>query len=219
MRLEDMPGMLITLEGGEGAGKSTLMKALVAKCVGEQVPVIETREPGGTPLAEALRSLILNPPGGAPISPLAEALMLNAARLDHLEKKIRPALADGSWVISDRFSDSTLAYQGSIGGVPLSVLRSLEATVLGDIPEPVTLILDADPEALLERRKARGGATDAFEARPLSFHRSVRETFLKIAKERPERYVVLNALRTPPRLLEDAWTAILAAKAAKARDA
>lgn len=205
-------GLFITLEGGEGAGKSTLLDALLSRCDENGISVIKTREPGGTPLAEKLRNLILNPPDEQSISALAEALMLNAARLDHIEKKIRPALGNGQWVICDRFADSTLAYQSATGGTPLSVLRSLEKSVVGNTRPNLTLMLDAAPEDLLKRRADRGGAVDAFEARPLSFHRAVRETFLQIAKENPDRCHVLNALRTPERLLDEAWAAILEAQ-------
>ena len=135
--------------------------------------------------------------------------MLNAARLDHLQKKINPSLRSGNWVICDRFADSTLAYQSAVGGVPLSVLRSLEKTVLQDTRPDLTLILDAEPRDLIERREQRDQAADGFELRPPSFHAAVREIFLQIAKEEPERCKVLNALRTPDRLLEDAWKAIL----------
>ena len=210
-----MHGLFITLEGGEGSGKSTLMKALMVRCAENGIDAISTREPGGTPLAEKLRDLVLNPPAETPISPFAAALMVNAARVDHLEHKIRPALEKGTWVISDRFADSTLAYQGASDGVPMAILRSLEATTLGDTRADLTLILDAEPEALLERRKARGLALDAFETRPLAFHRSVRQAFLQIAEDDPARCHVLNALRTPERLLEDAWTAIMAKQKAK----
>ena len=212
-----MMGLFVTLEGGEGAGKSTLLAGLMARCAQNGIDVTETREPGGTPLAEQIRALVLNPPESQVISPLAEALMLNAARQDHLEKRIRPALASGRMVICDRFSDSTRAYQGAMGGVSPGLLRSLESSVLGETRPDLTLILDADPEALVERRKARGGALDAFEARPLSFHTAVRDAFVEIAGEDPDRCIMLNALRTPERLLDEAWAAILDKQKAKTR--
>ena len=118
-------GMFITLEGGEGAGKSTLQNALTDRLNASGYSVIATREPGGTKLAEAIRDLTLHPPGDD-WSPMAEALLMNAARTDHLEKVIRPALERGSWVICDRFSDSTLAYQSAADGVNLKQLRRLE---------------------------------------------------------------------------------------------
>lgn len=203
-------GCFITLEGGEGAGKSTLLDALAARAAQEGVTSIKTREPGGTLLAESLRALILTPPEGAQLSPMAEALMLNAARSNHLDQKIRPALETGHWVFCDRFSDSTLAYQSAGDGVAMSTLLAIEALVIESTRPDITLILDAPPEDLLERRRARGGPADAFEARPLEFHRNVRDAFLAIARKWPERCIVLDALLPQNRLLEDAWAAIQA---------
>lgn len=201
-------GRFITLEGGEGAGKSTLLKSLAKRAEAHGICVVETREPGGTPLAEATRNLVLSPPDKEKWSPLAEALMMNAARSDHLEKKIRPALESGQWVLCDRFSDSTLAYQSAGKGVALPTLLTMEAFVLDGSRPDVTLILDAAPEDLLSRRRARGGETDAFETRPMRFHRDVRAAFLQIADRWPERCIVLDALASPERLLEEAWATI-----------
>jgi len=203
-----LQGRFVTLEGGEGAGKSTLIAALADRAKEHNISTEVTREPGGTPLAEAVRTLALTPPEGAKWSPLAEALLMNAARADHLEKLIRPALERGQWVMCDRFSDSTLAYQSADGGVSMPTLLTLEATVLEWSRPDLTLILDAPPEALLKRRVTRKTANDAFETRPLSFHRAVREAFLQIAKRNPERCVVLNAEQAPGRILEEAWAAI-----------
>jgi len=134
---------------------------------------------------------------------------MNAARANHLDDLIRPSLANGSWVLSDRFSDSTLAYQ-SIGGVPLETLRMLEAAVLGDTVPNITLVLDAPPSGLIERRQSRGEPLDAFEARPLTFHEAVRERFMTIAMTDPNRYIVLDALAAPEDVLKAAWSAIAA---------
>ena len=207
MRKKDLLGCFVTLEGGEGAGKSTLLNNLATRTQQEGIESIQTREPGGTPLAENLRNLILHPTEGR-WSPMAEALMLNAARSDHLEKKIRPALEAGQWVFCDRFSDSTLAYQSAGQGVAMSTLLAMEAFVIEYSRPDVTLILDAPPEKLLERRRARGGKADSFETRPMQFHRNVRSAFLNIAKKNPERCIVLDALLPEPRLLEEAWAAV-----------
>ena len=182
-------GLFITLEGGEGAGKSTLQRALVDKLEATGQEVVATREPGGTPLAEAVRQLALHPPGHA-WSPMAEALLMNAARTDHLEKVIRPALDRGAWVICDRFSDSTLAYQ-SAGGLSMKVLKRLEKTVLDKTTPDLTLILDAPIGQL---RIRRGSDSDAFEDRGMEFHDSVREAFLRIAEDEPERCVLILSL-------------------------
>ena len=199
-------GIFITLEGGEGAGKSTLQNALTDRLNASGYSVIATREPGGTKLAEAIRELTLHPPGDD-WSPMAEALLMNAARTDHLEKVIRPALERGSWVICDRFSDSTLAYQSAADGVNLKQLRRLEKIVVDKTVPDITLILDAPIGQL---RVRRGSETDAFEKRGLEFHHAVREAFLAIAEEDPHRCVVIDALQSPDDVLTAALRAIKA---------
>ncbi|MEO0883188.1 MAG: dTMP kinase [Pseudomonadota bacterium] len=201
-------GRFVTLEGGEGSGKSTLIAGLAERAKAHDISAEVTREPGGTPLAEALRKLALTPPHGETWSPLAEALLMNAARADHLEKRIRPALERGQWVLCDRFADSTIAYQSADGSVSMPTLLTLEATVLEWSRPDLTLILDAPPEALLKRRKTRPANDDIFETRPMAFHRAVRNAFLQIAQRNPERCVVLDAEQAPGRLLEEAWAAI-----------
>lgn len=189
-----LAGIFITLEGGEGTGKSTLQAQLCARLSHLGYKVCQTREPGGTPLAEAVRQLALYPPGGERFSPLAEALLMNTARSDHLEKLIRPALTDGEIVICDRFADSTRVYQAVEDGAPPSFLEFMETQVLaGTIPD-LTLILDAPPRQLLARRDGRSADTDVFEGRDLAFHDAVREGFLAIARDDPGRCVVLDAL-------------------------
>ncbi len=205
---DSLLGCFVTLEGGEGSGRSTLIAALAARAKSHHIDVVTTREPGGTPLAEALRRLALNPAKGERWSPMAEALLMNAARSDHLDKKIRPALEAGQWVLCDRFSDSTLAYQSVDHGVSQSTLLTMEALVVESTRPDVTLVLDAPPEKLLARRQMRGGPIDAFENRPIAYHRKVREAFLSIARKWPDRCIVLDALKTPERLLEEAWAAI-----------
>jgi len=198
-------GLFITLEGGEGSGKSTLQNSLAEKLRAGGYKVVATREPGGTPLAEAVRNLALHPPAGE-WSPMAEALLMNAARVDHLEKVIQPALDRGSWVICDRFSDSTLAYQ-SVGGVDRKILRRLEKPVLGKAKPDLTLILDAPVGQL---RVRRGSESDAFEDRGMEFHHGVREAFLEIADEEPDRCIVIDAMLPPQEVLRSALSAIKA---------
>lgn len=200
------PGRFITLEGGEGTGKSTLIAGLRAALEARGIEVLVTREPGGTPLAEAVRSLALTPPEGESWSPLAHALLMNTAREDHLVKKIRPALAAGTWVISDRFADSTRAYQ-SIDGVGLETLLAIEAAIVGETRPDLTLILDAAPEALAERRRIRD-VTDVFEAKAAAFHAQVRAAFLAIAEAEPERCVIIDALGPPEEVLARALSAL-----------
>ncbi|MEO9970086.1 MAG: dTMP kinase [Hyphomonadaceae bacterium] len=200
-------GRFITLEGGEGSGKSTLLTGLTARTEALGIQVVRTREPGGTPLAESVRALALHPPDGQNWSPLAEALLMNAARASHLDELIRPSLDAGHWVLCDRFSDSTLAYQ-SVGGVPMATLRAMETSVLKNTAPDLTLILDAAPEDLIERRRSRGEALDVFEARPQAFHTAVRNAFVSIAHSDPSRYVLIDALASADDVLDAAWSAI-----------
>lgn len=199
-------GRFITLEGGEGAGKSTLIAGLRTALEARGLDVRVTREPGGTPLAERVRTLALTPPDGEAWSPLAHALLMNTARQDHLEKLIRPALAQGAWVLCDRFADSTLVYQ-SIEGVPVELLQQLQAMIVGATQPDLTLILDAPPEALFERREQRA-ISDVFEAKDLSFHQEVRDGFQKIAGQAPGRCRILDALAAPDEVLAQALHAI-----------
>lgn len=197
-----LAGQFITLEGGEGTGKSTLIAGLANALRERGISCIVTREPGGTPLAEHVRDLALNPPDGESWSPLAQALLMNAAREDHLERQIRPALRAGRWVLCDRFADSTRAYQ-SIDGIAMSTLLAFERAVVGATKPNLTLILDGDPELLLQRRALRG-TSDAFEEKEMAFHVHVRETFLSIARDEPARCRVINALQSVDDVLNDA---------------
>ncbi|MGE6697966.1 dTMP kinase [Hyphomonas sp. NPDC076900] len=207
--MSDRPaGHFITLEGGEGTGKSTLAKALVLKLEAAGIHAVLTREPGGTPLAEAARHLLLHPPEGEAWSPLSEALLVNAARRDHLEKLIRPTLARGDWVICDRFADSTRVYQSIGGGVAQNTLLSIEREVLGGTLPSMTLVLDVSLEIARERRAVRAGALDTFERRPDAFHEAVRAAFLAIAQAEPERCRLIDAGQTPEGVLAAAWAEI-----------
>ncbi len=202
----DVPaGRFITLEGGEGSGKSTLLRALKDRLEAADIEIVVTREPGGTPLAESVRELVLHPPGGRTWSAMAEALLMNAARTDHLEKLIRPALAEGKWVLCDRFADSTRAYQNVAGGVSLDVLKQMETAVLGPTRPDLTLVLDAPVDATTARRASRG-VDDAFEVRGLDFHRAVRRAFLEVAESDPQRCRVVDASRPADEVAANAWT-------------
>ncbi len=202
------PGRFITLEGGEGAGKSTLQAALAARLHGEGVDTLLTREPGGTPLAEAIRKLLLHPPKDEAWTPLAEALLVNAARSDHLDKQIRPALAAGKWVICDRFSDSTRVYQGIGERVPQSVLAMMEQAVVAETAPDLTLILDLPVDLAHVRRASRDADPDTFERRPDDFHRAVRLGFAQIARDDPERCRLIDASRPKDEVVALAWREI-----------
>ena len=192
-------GRFITLEGGEGTGKSTLIQGLRATLVNRGLDVLVTREPGGTPLAEQIRTLALSPPDDLNWSPLSHALLMNTSREDHLTKVIRPALAQGTWILCDRFADSTRAYQ-SIDGVDTNTLLQIERIVVGETRPDLTLVLDAAPQALASRRQARG-VSDVFEARDMNFHNQIRAAFIEIAEAEPGRCAIIDALQSPPDVL------------------
>jgi dTMP kinase len=184
-------GFFISFEGGEGAGKSTQIRRLADRLATAGHDVIVTREPGGSPGAEAIRDLLVN--GAADRwSPVTESLLMYAARRDHLERVIRPALARGAIVLCDRFADSTRAYQGAGGDAPASLIAALEAHVLGGTVPVLTLILDLPAEVGLQRAEARGGAA-RFESKGLAFHERLRAGYLEIARQEPERCVVIDA--------------------------
>lgn len=211
-------GIFITFEGGEGAGKSTQVRRL-AEHLRARTPraVVVTREPGGSPKAERLREALLA--GVAkPYGPFAEALLFSAARIDHLDSLIKPALARGSVVICDRFADSTRAYQGAAGGLDDATLLALERVVVGETRPDLTLILDLAPETGLARARRRGRTAadgtggrepDRFEAEALDFHERLRAAFRGIAEAEAGRCVVIDADRDP----EAVAAAILAAVA------
>ncbi len=177
-------GRFITFEGGEGAGKSTQAQRLVLALEAQGLEVVRTREPGGSSGAEALRELIVTGAGDR-WSPLSETLILYAARDDHLQRVIRPALARGAWVVCDRFSDSTRAYQGAAGGVDEAVIEGLG----------------------LARAQARGGAA-RFEAKGVAFHARLRQGFLAIARAAPRRCVVLDGTGDPDSVAGAVWAAV-----------
>jgi len=185
-------GRFITLEGGEGAGKSAQARRLAARLSALGVEVVATREPGGTPHAERLREAILS---GAlrELGPEAEAIAFAAARIDHVDERIRPALERGAWVVSDRFADSTRAYQGAGGKLGPAFVERLERIAVGDIRPDLTLILDIDPEQGLARAARRSGAADRFEREGLDFHHTLRQAFLAIAEAEPGRCAVIAA--------------------------
>lgn len=203
-------GRFITLEGGEGAGKSTLARALKERVEALGLRVTLTREPGGSPRAEAIREIILS--GGVrQHGPFVEALMFSAARIDHIDRLIRPALERGDCVICDRFIDSTRAYQGTLGKVDAALLGELEAVTIDGLLPDLTVILDLDPAiglARAARRRAPDEAVDRFEGEALAFHRTLRQAYLDIAAAEPQRCVVLDGSLAPAALAQSAWNAI-----------
>jgi dTMP kinase len=197
-------GAFITLEGGEGAGKSTLIQALAVRLRAAQREVVVTREPGGTPGAEAIRGLLVT--GTADRwSPLSEVCLFYAARHDHLERVIRPALARGAVVLCDRFADSTRAYQGQAGGAGRAAVEALDALVVGSTQPDLTLLLDIAPEVGLARAAARRDQEARFESKALAFHAGLRAAYLALAGEEPGRFAVLDAAAPPEAVADAAW--------------
>ena len=188
-----MTGRFITLEGIEGAGKSTVAKFVLAYLARRQIPGRLTREPGGTPLAERIRQLVLER-GAEPLSPVAETLLMFAARDLHLQHVIRPALARGEWVVCDRFTDATRAYQGSGRGVDPDLIESLAAAVHGGLAPDCTLLLDLPVSVGLARARGRAtGESDRFEAETQAFFEKVRAGYLELARRAPGRFRVIDA--------------------------
>ncbi|WP_353859317.1 dTMP kinase [Azospirillum formosense] len=185
-------GRFITLEGGEGAGKTTQIRLLADALIGWGKRVVLTREPGGSPGAEEIRGLLVSGETGR-WGPVTEALLHTAARRDHLERTVWPALEAGHWVICDRFFDSTMAYQGYGLGLGRDLVAALQATALGDFRPDLTLILDLPVEEGLARAAARRGGEDRYERMDVAFHHRLRDGFLDIAAREPERCVVVDA--------------------------
>lgn len=204
-------GRFITFEGGEGAGKSTQLKRLVSRLESNGREVVSTREPGGSPGAEGIRELVLK--GSADRwSAVTETLLMYAARRDHLERVIRPALARGAWVVCDRFADSTRVYQGILGKVDERLIKGLERVSIGDLAPDLTIVLDVPVELGLERVRLRRGAKtpDRFEAENVEFHQKLRDAYLAIAAEEPARCVVVDACAAKEAVAKDIWDAVQA---------
>lgn len=213
-------GQFITFEGGEGAGKSTQTQHLAKFLEQSNKSVLLTREPGGTQTAEEIRALLLSPERSENFTPLTELLLFFAARQEHLEKKIRPALKAGQWVICDRFIDSSRAYQGGAGGVDSETLAQLEKRVVGRTLPNLTIILDIPAEEGLRRARARARGVqqdaaqdiglDGFEKRDIAFHETLRQAFIEIAAQEPARCIVIDALQSEQEIARQIKQAVTA---------
>ena len=202
-------GKFITLEGGEGAGKSTQAAILVNRLARAGRRVFSTREPGGSPEADKIRAALLS--GHVwQFGPFAEAVLFSVARKGHVDGAIFDELARGRWVVCDRFADSTRAYQGVTGGVPRSVINALERLTLRGLVPNLTFIFDIPAEEGLARAAQRLGAEapDRFEAQDLASHERIRRAFLDIAAEEPDRCVVVDARQPEAVVAEDVWEAV-----------
>jgi dTMP kinase len=209
----DIPAVaprFITFEGGEGVGKSTQVKRLLVRLNRLGLEAVRTREPGGTPKAEHVRAFILQGRSEA-WGPGAEAVLFAAARLDHVNQLIAPTLQSGKWVISDRFHDSTRAYQGLTGGVNDKLIRGLETLALNGHAPDLTFVLDMDPVVAFNRVNSRelepalAQSGDRFEKEDLDWHRRLRQAFLDIAAQNQERCVVLPANQSEDALEDEVW--------------
>lgn len=200
-------GRFITFEGGEGGGKSTQIALLTGALRGIDINPLLTREPGGVPGAEEIRTLLVKGEVNR-WTPLTEALLNYAARAEHLDKAIRPALDRGEWVICDRFADSTVAYQGYGHGVALADLTTLYTMVVQDLTPDLTLILDLPPAIGLARANDGTGGEDRYERMDLSFHEKLRQGFLDIAKADAGRCVVIDATQSLDAVAADIRTAL-----------
>lgn len=184
-------GKFITIEGTEGVGKSTNLTYVHAWLEARGIEVIVTREPGGTPLAEEIRSLLLTK-RDEPVDDTAELLLVFAARAQHLQQVIKPALARGAWVLCDRFTDATYAYQGGGRGLDTTVIAQLEHLVQGELRPDLTVVLDIEVELGLQRARQRA-ELDRFESEAVAFFERVRKAYQRLAQTAPSRYVVVNA--------------------------
>ena len=188
----------ITIEGGEGAGKSTAQRFIADRLAERGITTLQTREPGGTPLAEAIRQTLLSVDGEAPVE-MTELLLVFAARAQHLAKVIEPALLRGDWVLSDRFTDATYAYQGAARGLSTATILHLEQLVQGGRQPDKVLILDLPPEIGMARARSRG-ELDRFEREDHDFYERVRAGYLMRAEATPERYSVIDAGQALPQV-------------------
>jgi len=198
----------ITLEGGEGAGKSTQVRFLADKLKAAKVDVLCTREPGGSPGAEEIRRLLVE---GAPgrWDAVSEMLLMFAARADHVARTILPALDRGQWVLCDRFTDSTYAYQGAARGTDREIIRRVQSAAIGDFKPALTLVLDLPVAVGLERAKGRPGSENRFEKFNTEFHEKLRQAFIDIARRNGDRCVLLDAAGSEDDVAELIWQTVV----------
>jgi dTMP kinase len=192
--MQQKRGQFITIEGTEGVGKSTNIAFIQAYLAEQGIELLTTREPGGTPLAEQIRELLLEN-RDEKMDEATELLLVFAARSQHLHSVILPALASGKWVLCDRFTDATYAYQGGGRGLDVKLIEMLEQAIQGDVRPDLTLLLDIDVKVGLERA-GRRGALDRFENEQIAFFEKVRETYLALAEASPQRYALIDASQT-----------------------
>jgi dTMP kinase len=204
--MNNKKGRLITVEGTEGVGKSTAIAAVCQTLEKRGVSVFLTREPGGTPVAESIRSILLTD-HDEPIVPMTELLLMFAGRSQHIEQRVKPALARGEWVISDRFTDASFAYQGAGRELGQEKVRVLADWVQGDCVPDLTILLDAPVEVGLQRMAARG-AKDRIEKEGVAFFESIRSAYLQLAQDNPDRFCVVDANTDEETVISSMLTAV-----------
>ncbi len=201
-----MRGLFVTFEGGEGSGKSTQITRLASRLRERGLDPLITREPGGTPLAEGIRTLLLDPTRTP--SPVSEALLMEAARADLVSTVIGPALSAGRVVLCDRYADSTLAYQGAGRGLDLRMLASWNAAATGGLVPDLTLLFDVDPTLGLSRRSSDVHQTNRLDREPAEFHQRVRRHYLALAAADPARWTRVDAARPPDEIAQTVWAVV-----------
>ncbi len=202
--------LFVTFEGGEGSGKSTAIKSLVEKLKSEGYDILLTREPGGTSISEQIREVILNKKN-TEMDPITEALLYAAARRQHVIEKVRPALKEDKLVLCDRFLDSSLAYQGGARGLGMDLVLEINKPAIDGLWPDITIFFDLNPELGLARISANSGREiNRLDVEKMEFHQRVRSSFLYLASRYPERYVIIDASKSPAEVLEEAYNAIKA---------
>jgi dTMP kinase len=202
-------GRFITFEGGEGSGKTTQIKRLAEALGGRGVRPLVTREPGGSPGAEIVRHLVLAGVGKI-LGANGEALLVAAARDDHVQSVIAPALKQGQWVLCDRFTDSTRVYQGKLGAADINLIRAMERVTIGELKPDLTIVLDVPAEVGLARAAERRGtdAPDRFEAEDINYHRRLRDAFRQVAADEPDRCVLIDATQDIEAIAKRVWNVV-----------
>lgn len=207
-----MSGKFITLEGPEGSGKSTQAKMMIRRLAELGIEAMYTREPGGTALGEEIRNILQHNSAGEAPCERAELLLFEASRNQLVEKVIRPALEKGTWVICDRFIDSTTAYQGYARGLPIQDVQAINRFTISDVQPDLTLLLDLDIETgfhrIAQRYLGLGESADRFEQEERSFHERVRQGYLKLADEEPKRFRIVDASKEPDNVSEQIWNVL-----------
>lgn len=202
--------MFITIEGIEGTGKSTVTNALSQMLASVSLNVCTTREPGGTVIAEDIRKVLLNSYTEESVQSDVELMLMFASRLQHVEAKIKPALAEGKFVLCDRFTDASYAYQGGGRGISLAKIAELHSWAIGDFRPDKTFLLDLEPKLALERVLLRNNGKDRIEQESIAFFERVRSTYLELAKKEPKRFIVIDAGQAPNAVMAEIWQEVRA---------